>query len=340
MTRQRPVSLSAPRARAGWAAHRRCRLSISAAVLPVALLLGGCQGQREETPPSRAPHPTIVSLNPCSDAVLTEVAAPGQLLAISHYSQDPAATSMDLAEARRYATTTGSVEEIAALSPDVVVAGAYLDPATAQALASLHIKVVTLPIAATLAEAEGQVRTLSGLVGNPAAGEEMLAQINQALRQARPPAGARPLPALIWESGGIVAGDDTLIADLMRHSGFINAAAAHGLSQASYLPLERMVADPPPVIFTVGDAVSQDDRLLRHPALDGLAGVTRAPLDGSLLWCGGPTIPRALARLVQVRRQLETAASTSSEPPAMSSSTHSARHPSQGDPPNIRTTAE
>ncbi|EIZ80829.1 iron complex transport system substrate-binding protein [Novosphingobium sp. Rr 2-17] len=249
-------------------------------------------------------HPTIVSLNPCSDAVLAQVAAPGQLLAISHYSQDPASTSMDLNEAARFATTTGTVEEIAALAPDMVVAGAYLDPATAHALSRLGIKVVTLPIAANVAQAEQQVRDLAMAAGEPAAGEEMIERIDRALARARPPVGSRSIPALVWESGGIVAGNDTLIADLLLRTGFVNAAAARGLAQASYLPLERVIAQPPRVIFAVGSPAAEEDRSLRHPALAALTGTTRAPLDGSLLWCGGPTIPRALERLAQVRAGL------------------------------------
>ena len=58
-------------------------------------------------PPPRlaTDHPTIVSLNPCADAILAEVADPAQLLAISHYSHDPRATSMPLAQARRFRAT-------------------------------------------------------------------------------------------------------------------------------------------------------------------------------------------------------------------------------------------
>lgn len=247
----------------------------------------------------------IVSLNPCSDAVLAEIAAPGQLLAISHYSQDPSASSMDLKDARRFAATSGTVEEIAALSPDVVVAGAYLDPATSSALKDLGIKVALLPIAANVAQAEEQVRMLAQVAGNPAAGEVLVERIEHSLQHARGPATAKPIPALVWESGGIVAGNDTLVVDMLKRTGFSNAAAARGLSQASYLPLERVIADPPQVIFTVGDPASEEDRSLRHPALARLEGITRISLDPSLLWCGGPTIPRALARLAEVRGKLD-----------------------------------
>ena len=79
----------------------------------------------------------MVSLNPCTDAVLAQVADPGQLLAISHYSLDPRATSMELAAARRFAATGGTVEEVLALEPDIVVTGSFLPPATVQAATRL-----------------------------------------------------------------------------------------------------------------------------------------------------------------------------------------------------------
>ncbi|MCT2399857.1 ABC transporter substrate-binding protein [Novosphingobium mangrovi (ex Huang et al. 2023)] len=249
-----------------------------------------------------ADYPTIVSLNPCSDAVLAEVTAPGQLLAVSHYSHDPASSSMDVDRARRFPATSGSVEEVAALAPDVVVAGAFLAPATRQALHDLGIRVVTMTMPADIAASEAQVRDLAQLAGYPEAGRALVERIEEAMAKAAPPAGRPPVSALVWESGGIVAGDGTLIADLLKHAGFVNGAAARGLSQADYLPLERVLADPPEVIFAVGNPQSQEDRLLRHPALKALKGTARASLDSSLLWCGGPTIPKALERLSAVRR--------------------------------------
>ncbi|MCJ2188769.1 ABC transporter substrate-binding protein [Novosphingobium beihaiensis] len=247
-------------------------------------------------------QPSIVSLNPCTDAILAEVTVPGQLLAISHYSQDPASSSMDPGLARRFQATSGAVEEVAALAPDVVVAGSFLPPATQQALRDLGMRVVTFPIPANVPAAEQQVRDLAALAGNAPAGNALVQRIETALAQSAPPAGAAPLPALMWESGGIVAGNDTLIADLLGRSGFSNGVAARGLSQADYLPLERVLANPPKVIFAVGNARSNQDHMLYHPALDALKGTARVPFDNGLLWCGGPTIPRALARLTHVRR--------------------------------------
>lgn len=270
----------------------------------IALMLAGCTAApaREAAPrQTQTALPTIVSLNPCTDAILAEVADPAQLLAISHYSQDPAGSSMDLAKARQFRTTGGSVEEVLALRPDLVVDGNFTPPATRAALARLGLKLEQLPIAATVPESLAQVRRLAALAGHPERGEALAQQIIAALAASKAPPGP-PLSAIVWQGGGIVAGEGTLITTLLTHTGFSNAAAARGLTQASHLPLEDMLAEPPRVILSAGNSHGQEDRLLSHPALAGLKGVTRAPLEPSLLWCGGPTIPKTVARLAEVRR--------------------------------------
>lgn len=249
-------------------------------------------------------RPTIVSLNPCSDATLAQIAAPGQLLAVSHYSHDPASSSMGVDAGRRYPAVSGAVEEIAALRPDMVVADPFLSPATRQALVDLGIEVVTIGTTDSVKTSEEQVRELAQVSGNVAQGERLIRDIRDALAGASPRAGAVPLSAIVWESGGIVAGDATLVADLLRHTGFVNATAARGLGQADYLPLEAMLADPPQVILTAGDPLAQENRLLRHPALAALQDTERAAFDSTLLWCGGPSIIRAAERMAQIRRAL------------------------------------
>jgi iron complex transport system substrate-binding protein len=264
-------------------------------------------------------HPTIVSLNPCTDAILAEVADPEQILAVSHYSHDPRATSMPLAEAQRFRTTGGTVEEVLALDPAVVVAGSFLPPATAQAFARLGVRVETFGIVPDLEENAAQIRSLAALAGYPERGEALLARIEAALA-----AGRRDGPsvsALLWQSGGIVPGEDTLIARLLAHTGFASHSAARGLGQGAYLPLERVLADPPQVVLAAGG-----ERMLAHPALRQLDGVRYERLDPALLFCGGPTIVRAVKRLAEIRAAMPL-------PLAGGVRGESARQPRTGPPP-------
>ena len=265
----------------------------------LSLLLAACA----PAPAREAVHrlPTIVSLNPCTDAILVEVADPAQLLAISSYSHDPAASSMDLATARQFPATSGSVEELLTLRPDLVVGATFISPATVSALDRLGLRLERIGIARTVAESKAQIRQLAALAGHPERGEVLIARIDAALAKSAPPPGP-PISALVWQAGGIVPGPNTLIAELLIRTGFSNAAAARGLGQADLLPLEQVLADPPQLIFAAGSALGNEDRMLAHPALAALTGTRRERLDSVLLWCGGPSIIRTAERLGAVRR--------------------------------------
>jgi len=259
----------------------------------------------QAVPPQSRPGaaPTIVSLNPCTDAVLAEVADPGQIVAISAYSHDPASSSMDLAVARRFPATSGTVEELLALRPQLVIGTPFMSPASVQAIGRLGLRLERVGIATSVDESLAQVRQVAALAGHPERGEALVGRIEAALAANAAPAGS-PVPALVWQGGGIVPGDGTLIADLLRRTGFVNAAAARGLGQADMLPLEQLLAAPPRLIFAAGHGLGNEDRMLAHPALAALSGTRREPLDPALLWCGGPTIIKTADRLGQVRRSL------------------------------------
>ncbi len=262
--------------------------------LAVVVLLAGC------SPPVATPAevgaPTIVSLNPCTDAILAVVAEPEQVLALSHYSRDPASSSMDTALARQYGVTGGTVEEVLALKPDIVIASAYMPLATRAGLEDLGIRVETFGIAGTVKASDEQIRQISALAGNPAGGDLLIGKIAAALSDAALPEGAAPVPAVLWQPSGIVPGESALVSELLRQAGFSSHSASIGMGQADYLSLEQVVANPPRVLLVAGQERSQ-----LHPALDALPAMHRATYDPGLLYCGGPTIIKAMARLKEVR---------------------------------------
>ncbi|MHA6333236.1 ABC transporter substrate-binding protein [Qipengyuania sp. CAU 1752] len=258
-------------------------------------MLSACAApQAPQAPQQRVAAPTIVSLNPCADAILAEMAQPGQLLAISHYSQDPASTSMDLDLARRFAVTGGTVEEVLALDPDIVVGSSFMAPSTRAAFERFGIAVEALGIATNVADSQAQIRQLAEVAGRPQAGELLIARIDSAL--ARTAANGPSLSAVLWQPGGIVPGEGALVSELMVHAGFASHSAARGLHQADYLSLENMLADPPQVLLVAGQ-----ERAQAHPALAALGDMSTARFDANLLYCGGPTIIRALDRLAEIR---------------------------------------
>lgn len=267
--------------------------------LLLALALAGCASAPPHVP--RGQRPTIVSLNPCTDAILAEVADPEQLLAISHYSHDPRASSMEAAAARRFRATGGTAEEVVALAPELVIASSFMPPATLAALEGLGLRVVTFGSPATAEESVAQVRELAALAGHPDRGEALVRRIEASLEM---PSGP-PVEAALWQGGGIVPGKGTLVADLMRRAGLASYAEARGLAQGDYLSLERIAADPPALLLVAGEERGQ-----RHPLLARIPGLKVARFEPRLFYCGGPSIPKAMERLRSFER-----AQTSSSPP-------------------------
>jgi len=270
-------------------------------LLAACLALAGCSAPAER---ARGGQSTIVSLNPCADAILAEVADPQQLLAISHFSHDPAATTMGLAQAQRFAATSGTVEEIVGLNPDIVIGDAFVSAGKASALDHFGVRLERYESEPDVATSIAQVRRLAAIAGHPQRGEALVARIEGALARAAPPLGARPASAVMWQSGGMVPGSDTLIGELLRRTGFEQLSAVRGMRQGEILPLELMLADPPEVIFATGNPLSNENRGLAHPALAALKGTRIERFDPALLWCGGPSIVRAVERLAEARREV------------------------------------
>lgn len=262
--------------------------------LGAALLAASCAPAAADSAPAK--RPTIVSLNPCLDAILVEVAQPGQVLALSHYSRDPGSSSIAQGIAARYGVTGGTAEEVIALKPDLVLASIYLPQPTRTALTRAGLKVETFGSPTSIAESVDQVREVAALAGQGAAGEALAAKI-----AAPSPSPLPPVSALLWQPGEIVAGEATLIAELMRDEGFTSHAEANGLGQADRVSLEWVIKHRPTVLLVAGDSQGQ-----RHPLIKGAwKRMLIADFDPALLYCGGPTIPKARARLRAIREQVE-----------------------------------
>lgn len=250
----------------------------------------------------------VVSTNPCLDAILVELVPPGRIAAISHYSHDPRATSMPVAQARRLPATSGTAEEVIALRPGLVLASSFTPPATLAAYRRMGLKVAVYGSATTIADNRAQIRDIARAVGAPERGEALIARIDRAIADAAPPDPARPA-ALLWlGASNMVSGRDTLIDEMMRIAGFRNASADYGMRNTGVLPLEQVVAHPPQVVLTpeAEPGVDEDARRvsLRMHAIGGRATVGAFPPN--LFYCGGPSIIPAMQRLAALRRQLRT----------------------------------
>lgn len=262
----------------------------------LALALAGCAGEPAADIAARTDPPRIVSLNPCLDAILVEVAEPGQILALSHYSRDPSSSSIAPEVAARYATTGGTVEEILALKPDLVVASTFLAPSTRNALEQLGVGVATFGSPQTIAQSYAQIEQIAAIAGQPDSGTALIQHIADKLPGQHDIA---PVTALLWQPGQIVPGEATLVSEMLARNGFASHSAAQGLSQADHVTLEAILADPPEVMLVAGSSRGQ-----QHPLLAKLEDTQVEILDPQLLYCGAGTLIALQQRLSQIRSGL------------------------------------
>jgi iron complex transport system substrate-binding protein len=237
-----------------------------------------------------------VSNNPCIDSVLSQIAAPGQIAAVSVYSQDPGSTSspIDWANARPPLGT--SAEEIIALRPKLLLTGNLGLGGTNTALKKAGIKMLALGVPSTLAENTLQIRQIASAIKREAAGEELIRKIEAAAQHWPDSETAKP-SAIIWQNGGFVAGQGTLQDELLSRAGFTNASQNYGLKQWDVLPLETLIRKPPSVIFmpTNAKGVDQNALAMRQKLLRHMRGQTHiVSFPDQLLFCGGPTIIHAM----------------------------------------------
>jgi iron complex transport system substrate-binding protein len=171
-----------------------------------------------------------------------------------------------------------SLEEIAALKPDVVLVIKSLNrPETVQQLDRLGIAAYAAD-PHTIDEIRSSVRRLAEVLGNPAAGETLDASLLQqetALRKKLQGVAPKRVLFIVWTDPLISVGRHTFIADALAHAG---ATSVVDSSQDwPQMSLEEMVRlQPEFLVFASGhsEAVSRDmETLAKRPGWSDLDAV-------------------------------------------------------------------
>jgi iron complex transport system substrate-binding protein len=272
-----------------------------APLLATLCLVPGAQAAEPTSHPMR-----IVSLNMCVDSIVIELVSHDRIVALSHYARDPQRSTISEA-ARHLPITYETAEEVVALRPDLVLTSRHSAIATRNALKRVGIRFELFDVPNSVEDSLAQVRQVAHLLGAEREGEAMVARIQAALDAARLPPNEPPLTAAIYQPGGLSAGANTVVGELMELTGLRNIAARYGVEQYRPLPLEVLVSSPPDVLLvgeTSPGAPMQDEKIVHHRALRALESqMTQAVFPARLLYCAGPTMVPAVAALVHAREE-------------------------------------
>ena len=240
-----------------------------------------------------------MSINLCTDQLLMALAEPRQIAAVSRWARH-GDMSFLADRAQTIPVVRGLAEEVLRLAPDLVLAGTFSGLATRAVLQQQGLRVESFAPPRNLPEARAEIERAARLLGRPAAGVALLADIDSAQRDARA-APARPVFALALQRRGYASGRDTLLSDLMGHAGLGNAAERLGIATVERASLEAIVKARPDALVVddaSGRSSDQGTALLRHPALSRAVPAARwIELPALLTTCAGPSLSAALRRL-------------------------------------------
>jgi iron complex transport system substrate-binding protein len=234
----------------------------------------------------------VASLNLCTDELLLTLAAPEQIVSVTHLAHKSQETTL-WRQARRYPQNDGSLLSVVGRKPDLVVTMGGGARDRARIAQRLGIRILDLPYPQDLADVEKAIATVAGALGHPAAGRQWLARL-QALKRSLP----GHMPDTIWLGGGGRSVQATgLAADWMRLAGFRQRPL-----QGDRVSLEQLLVHPPAVLLRSdyrSGQYSGEQRWLMHPLAKGTRRSRTIPTDGRAWTCMGPPMVDEVLRLRQ-----------------------------------------
>lgn len=233
----------------------------------------------------------VVSLDLCSDWMLTVHAQPGQQVTLSPMGRRFGARYGPVGH---WPEHDGSLEQIMALAPDRVLVGPYNATRLRQRLQALGVAVSVTPLPTSLdevADLERQVLVLLG--GNPD-------RTHPGLPRTPPDAHAPRL--LVLGANGVGTGRGTFESEVLERAGWRNYLAAPGYLQ---LDMEALVADPPDAILWAAPvSPARANAFAQHRALLAVVPPPRWLHTDNWRWeCPGPWTWALVAQLRQWRKE-------------------------------------
>ncbi len=262
-----------------------------------ALLYGAGFAVAQSQPPAR-----VISINMCTDQLLLDMAAPGQIAGLSPFAAD-AARSFMFERAQGLPILSGTAEEVMILAPDLVVSGTFTKRATREFIRARGVNLEEFAPVRTLAETKRQITRFGEITGAQAKAASRNAELDAALAELRAAASKQKLRVLPLARRGWVSGSSSLMSELLTQAGLINVADELGIRTGGRTTLEAIIILKPDALLISrddGEAEDQGKALLLHPAIQNLFPTDRRIIiPERLTICGGSMLVDAMRMLSQ-----------------------------------------
>lgn len=241
--------------------------------------------------PVQAAPLRIVSLDLCSDWILGEHAQCSQVAALSAMGNRFGAP---YGASAGWPSHDGSLEQVIALAPDLVLVGPYNATRLRQRLTSLGVRVEVTPLPTSLAGVAGFEAQVLGLIGGDP---------GRARKPLPPPVPDPAAPRLlVLGANGVGTGQGTFESEVIERAGWRNYLAGQGYLR---LDMEAVVADPPEAILWAAPvSPARANAFAEHRALRAVVPPPRWLHTDNWRWeCPGPWTWDLVEQLQQWRQQ-------------------------------------
>jgi iron complex transport system substrate-binding protein len=231
----------------------------------------------------------VMSLSMCTDDLLLELLPPERIASVTYYSRDPSISSF-WPQAAKVAVNFGTIEEVLAQKPDLVLAGTYTTPGARMLLKKLHMPLLEVAPAADFDEIRATTRLVAGALGREALGEALLAKMDLTLLELEASKPPRSLRVAAWGEGGSIPGKGTLFDSILLAAGAVNVANSEGGAYESFGIEQLIFARPDILAFArnITDTPGLNTELAQHPLILKLYSGRTVTYPGALYSCGVP----------------------------------------------------
>lgn len=259
-------------------------------------------------PASRAPAADsgpqhVMSLSMCTDDLLLELLPPERIASVTYYSSDPS-NSYQWPQATKVRKNWGTIEEVLAEKPDLVLAGTYTTPAARSLLKKLRWPMLEVPPAENFDQIRAVTRQVAHALGRDRVGDALIAKMDSTLQELAASKPRQSIRVAAWGEGGSIPGKGTMFDTILNAAGGVNIAASlHGGAYASF-DVEQLVAAQPDILAyasNIGDTPGLNTELAQHPLIRRLYSARSVTYPSSLYSCG---VVESAAAAVALRASL------------------------------------
>jgi len=250
----------------------------------------------------------VMSLNLCADQLVLMLVAPSRIASVSFLSR-ASEKPLLTAEAAGVRVNYGTLEEVLAQKPDLVIAGIASTPTTREFLKRGAIPLVEVPVATNFDEIRKTTRLVGRAVGEEAKADALIRELDATLAELQSARLSRRIIVADWGGGGEVSGKGTLFDAILTAAGGVNLADSMRDQKFGSFDFEQLLALNPDII-AFGDGSTEKPGLrheqIQHRIVQSVYRNRQITYPESLYACGLPqsaeaakALRRAMLEIVQ-----------------------------------------